>query len=116
MHYRQRLLQGKDVLGCRIVTLLPSGTPKPESSCKHCGKQFIQVEKRKARVFCCKACRQKWWNTHLFLVDPTSKSLYPFTCTTCKKPFTAYGNPKRKYCSHQLYIKARYHKEASDGQ
>lgn len=96
--------------------ILPAIVPTQESSCKQCGKELVQVEKRKARVFCCKACRQKWWNTHLFLVDRTSKALYPFICPTCGKPFTAYGNSKRKYCSHQCYIKARYHKDASDGQ
>lgn len=90
--------------------------PKPESYCKQCGKELVQVEKRKARVFCCKACRQKWWNTHLYLANRTSKALYPFICPTCGKPFTVYGNARRKYCSHQCYIKARYYKEPSDGQ
>ena len=42
--------------------------PQQENTlCKQCGKEIVQVEKRKRRIFCSKACRQKWWNTHLFL-------------------------------------------------
>lgn len=91
---------------------LISSTQQPENlSCKQCGKKIIQVEKRKKRIFCCKACCQKWWNSHLYLVSQSSKSLYHFTCPACGKSFTAYGNDKRKYCSHDCYIKTRYYKE-----
>lgn len=31
-----------------------------------------------------------------------------FTCAECGKPFTAYGNSKRKYCCHTCYIAARF--------
>ncbi|MBI9095670.1 MAG: sigma-70 region 4 domain-containing protein [Sphaerochaeta sp.] len=93
-------------------------TPPPEtdpSVCKQCGGELIQVAKRKRRIFCSKACRQKWWNSHLFLVSQGSEALYHFTCPTCNKAFTAYGNEGRKFCSHQCYIRSRYGKDAPDG-
>jgi endogenous inhibitor of DNA gyrase (YacG/DUF329 family) len=83
--------------------------------CKQCGKEIVQVAKRKKRIFCTDACRQKWWGSHQFLVKQSSKCLYHFTCTTCGKLFTAYGNPKRKFCSHQCYIRSRYYQDADDG-
>ena len=29
-------------------------------------------------------------------------------CRECGKPFTAYGNSRRKYCSHECYIRNRF--------
>jgi len=89
--------------------------PIPASLCKQCSKIIEQVPKRKKRLFCSKTCRQKWWNSHLFLVDRSSKALYHYTCPTCGKPFTSYGNAKRTYCSHGCYITSRYYTETSDG-
>jgi endogenous inhibitor of DNA gyrase (YacG/DUF329 family) len=86
-----------------------------ESSCKQCGTHIEQVPKRKKKVFCSKACSQKWWSIHLYLVDPSSKALYHFTCSYCQKSFTAYGNPRRKFCSHDCYIKSRYYQDTDDG-
>ena len=91
--------------------LLRAPSEAAKCTCKQCGKEIIQVAKRKKRIFCCNACRQKWWNSHLYLVSQSSKSLYHFTCPACGKSFTAYGNDKRKYCSHDCYIKTRYYKE-----
>lgn len=93
--------------------LLSSPNQIGKSSCKQCSKVIEQIPKRKKKTFCSKACRQKWWNSHLYLVDQSSKALYHFTCPTCGKPFTAYGNDKRRYCSNECYIKARYHQEPS---
>jgi endogenous inhibitor of DNA gyrase (YacG/DUF329 family) len=84
-------------------------------TCKQCGKEIVQVAKRKKRIFCTDACRQKWWNSHLFLASQSSKCLHHFTCPTCGKPFTSYGNPRRKFCSHQCYIRSRYYQDADDG-
>jgi endogenous inhibitor of DNA gyrase (YacG/DUF329 family) len=96
--------------------LLTLAKPIEESSCKQCGTHIEQVPKRKRKTFCSKACSQKWWNTHLYLVDCSSKALYHFTCPTCGKQFFAYGNADRKYCSHGCYINARYYQEICDGQ
>ncbi|WP_422482033.1 RNA polymerase subunit sigma-70 [Pleomorphochaeta sp. DL1XJH-081] len=96
--------------------ILPAIVPTQESSCKQCGIHIEQVPKRKRKTFCSKACSQKWWNTHLYLVDRSSKALHHFTCPTCGKRYSVYGNADRKYCSHECYINARYYQGPSDGQ
>ena len=74
--------------------------------CRCCGKPLVQVSGRKEAKFCSDACRNKWWNAHLDQVN--RKAIYEYTCPCCHKPFTAYGNSKRKYCSHECYIRARF--------
>ena len=32
------------------------------------------------------------------------KAVYTYECACCGKPFTAYGNSHRKYCSHECYV------------
>lgn len=39
------------------------------------------------------------------------KAVYAYTCAHCGKPFTAYGNKERKYCSHNCYISDRFGEE-----
>ncbi|MFA6696296.1 MAG: hypothetical protein WCR85_06665 [Sphaerochaeta sp.] len=95
--------------------LVTTPIESPKCTCKQCGKEIIQVAKRKKRIFCTDACRQKWWSSHQFLIHQGSAALHHFTCSYCQKPFTAYGNPRRKYCSHDCYIKARYYQDADDG-
>ena len=51
-------------------------------------------------------CRNKWWNSNLDKVN--RKANYEFICPHCKKPFSAYGNKNRKYCSHACYIEDRF--------
>ncbi|MDD3524208.1 MAG: RNA polymerase subunit sigma-70 [Candidatus Cloacimonetes bacterium] len=94
----------------------PSTPPRPkqETCCKHCGKPVEPVPKRKKKIFCSKTCRQGWWNSHLYLVNPTAKALHEFTCIHCGTTFTAYGNARRKYCSHECYIQHRYYKGNAD--
>ena len=84
------------------------GSTKNESICKQCGKPLEIKPKRKPRKFCSDACRLTWWNNHLEYVD--RKAMYSFVCAECGKPFTAYGNVHRKYCSRECYIKGRYRK------
>lgn len=79
---------------------------KAENACLECGKPIVQEPKHKPKKFCCKECRQKWWNAHPEKV--THKALYEFSCPNCGVSFSAYGNSKRKYCSHQCYISARF--------
>jgi endogenous inhibitor of DNA gyrase (YacG/DUF329 family)/DNA-binding CsgD family transcriptional regulator len=86
-----------------------------EISCRQCGGPVAQMPKRKRRIFCSKACRQSWWNSHLYLVDRSSKALHHLTCGACGKRFSSYGNANRKYCSHRCYINDRYRREAPDG-
>lgn len=82
----------------------PSGVT--ERPCLCCGKPVIQYPGRKEKKFCSDSCRNKWWNSHLHLVN--RKAMYDFVCPTCGKPFSAYGNRNRKYCSHECYIEDRF--------
>ena len=78
-----------------------------ENYCKGCGQPIMQISGRKKMLFCCRDCRQKWWNAHLDQVR--RKAIYSFTCLHCGKEFTAYGNNHRKYCSRKCYIDERFH-------
>lgn len=74
--------------------------------CRECGNPIVQQEKSKKRIFCCKACREKWWTEHADRI--CRKVVYTFTCAGCGKTFTAYGNSSRKYCSHACYVRDRF--------
>ena len=76
------------------------------TECGYCGAPIIQTPGRKKKKFCSDHCRNHWWNTHLDLVD--RRANYEFVCQTCGKPFTAYGNAHRKYCSRGCYIEDRF--------
>ena len=77
-----------------------------EDQCRQCGSQLIQRKDMKTRVFCCDACRIKWWSEHPEKLN--KKAVYNFTCAHCGKAFSAYGNRGRKYCSHECYIEDRF--------
>lgn len=84
-----------------------SGELEPvQDICRECGQPLPQAEGMKPRVFCCETCRVKWWREHPNRIR--QRAVYSFTCACCGKPFTAYGNAHRKYCSHECYIKARF--------
>lgn len=74
--------------------------------CQQCGKPVAQNPGRKEKKFCSDTCRTRWWNNHLDLVK--RKAIYHFTCPTCGRDFSAYGNAHRKYCSHSCYIEDRF--------
>lgn len=77
-----------------------------KSACPCCGAQVRQNPGRKVKRFCSDKCRNAWWNSHMGQVQ--RKAHYEFVCACCRKPFTAYGNAGRKYCSHACYIKDRF--------
>jgi len=89
-----------------------SQVAKETHKCKYCGKPVQQDPHRKEKKFCSDACRMKWWNSNTDLVK--RKAIYEYICQQCGKPFTAYGNSKRKYCSHACYIQARFGGESND--
>ena len=74
--------------------------------CRECGRPLVQQEKKKRRIFCCRACREKWWTEHADRIN--RRAIYEFTCAGCGKPFSDYGNSSRKYCSHSCYIAHRF--------
>lgn len=87
-------------------THLQTVTQSEEHHCLCCGTAVGQTPGRKQKKFCSDSCRNKWWNSHLDKVE--RKANYEFICPQCKKPFTAYGNKNRKYCSHECYIADRF--------
>lgn len=76
--------------------------------CLNCGKPLTQIKGRKPIKFCNAVCRTGWWNSHPSAVH--QKAYYNFICKCCGKEFMAYGNTKRKYCSHVCYIQDRFSK------
>lgn len=81
---------------------------KKKHICLNCGYEIDDKKK-----FCSATCRQTWWNNHLDKVN--LKSYDSFTCKYCHKLFNAHGNKHRKYCSHECYIKDRFHHEYKYG-
>lgn len=77
-----------------------------KAGCRQCGKTLVQLAGMKPRVFCSDQCRIKWWREHPDQIK--RRAVYTFSCACCGKVFTAYGNSKRKYCSHDCYIKDRF--------
>ena len=77
-----------------------------QSFCKQCGRTIIQTPKRKQKVFCALPCRMEWWKAHPEQIR--QKAVYSFSCSQCQIDFTAYGNKRRKFCSHDCYIASRF--------
>ena len=92
--------------------VMPAAVRDGNQFCLCCGKEVAQTPGRKEKKFCSDRCRNKWWNGHLDHVK--RKANYEFICPQCKKKFTAYGNAKRKYCSHECYIAHRFGGGADD--
>jgi len=101
------LLYSIAMAGSAIPRLARNNTERPlHGVCPCCGAEVRQNPGRKVKRFCSDKCRNAWWNSRLEQVD--RKAHYKFVCACCKKPFTAYGNAGRKYCSHECYIKDRF--------
>ena len=77
-----------------------------EKPCLCCGKMVVQYPGRKEKKYCSDDCRTKWWNSHIGEVK--RKAMHDYTCPTCGRTFSAYGNRHRKYCSHECYITDRF--------
>lgn len=85
--------------------------PAVQTFCKQCGQPLAQNTGHKSRKFCSRVCRQEWWKAHPEQV--MQKAVYTFTCAHCGVEFSAYGNSRRKYCSHACYIADRFGGEAT---
>ena len=90
---------------CRRNNLsAPQDTPASDTApsvCRECGAPLVQTEKQKTRIFCSRECRENWWHSHPEQIK--KRAVYDFRCAGCGKPFSAYGNSHRKYCSHDCY-------------
>ncbi|MDR1364042.1 MAG: RNA polymerase subunit sigma-70 [Oscillospiraceae bacterium] len=78
---------------------------KSQNLCKNCGKELVLRKKTKPKKFCCKTCKNRWWNQNRKCL---AKSENIVICKHCGKKFTDYQNSKKIYCSHQCYINFRY--------
>jgi len=77
---------------------------KKKKHCVQCRKP-MKNSIQPSRRFCGDACRMDWWQANPKKLN--KKAFYHFTCPVCKKPFTAYGNANRKYCSRKCYGKSK---------
>jgi len=68
-----------------------------QNTCPMCGAALMHTPQKKQKRFCSDKCRMAWWKKNPEAMN--RQAVYSFICPTCKKPFTAYGNAKRKYCS-----------------
>ena len=48
----------------------------------------------------------KWWKNNEDKMN--RKTVSTHQCKCCEREFTSYANNKRKYCSHECYIKHRF--------
>lgn len=96
----------KNLNGIAVPRAAQTARYEGKHFCDCCGKEVAQMPGRKEKRFCSDKCRNKWWNSHLNQVN--RKANYEFICPQCKKTFMVYGNAKRKYCSHECYIKHRF--------
>lgn len=76
--------------------------------CICCKKPIKQKIRGRTRKFCSDKCRYAWWNENANKKNKRAEAIYKFTCKYCNREFITYGNKKRKYCSHDCYIKDRF--------
>jgi len=86
---------------------LPAVEPS-DGFCRQCGAPLMQQDGKKKIRFCSDGCRQKWWNAHPEKVNRRAAALYAYTCPSCGKHFSVYGNSHRKYCCHACYVADRF--------
>lgn len=89
---------------CQRAGVTPDQAPEPATACEHCGA--VLETTGSGRRFCSMSCRLAWWHAHPESL--TRKAIYTFTCPACQRGFSAYGNARRKYCSHSCYIRHRF--------
>lgn len=94
-----------------VVALNVDEKIKRNLLCVCCGKPIKQKHQGRTRRFCSDECRRKWWNENQDKRNEKETAIYKYTCPYCGKEFSVYGNKKRKYCSHNCYIKDRFWRE-----
>jgi len=83
--------------------------------CSCCSKELKQKDRGRTRRFCSDECRRKWWNQNQDKRNKKEDAIYEYECPHCGIKFSCYGNKRRKYCSHNCYIKSRFWKGEEDG-
>jgi endogenous inhibitor of DNA gyrase (YacG/DUF329 family) len=97
--------------GNREAAKIKTAVTTDGGECPQCGNKIKRISGRKPKRFCSDECRVLWWNSHTGNVN--QKALYSFKCAHCGKDFTAYGNAKRRYCSHSCYCADRFEGKAA---
>lgn len=77
---------------------------KQVTHCLNCGTALTLSEKGRKRLFCSDRCRVTYWRK-----NEAAAALHERTCAGCGKKFLTY-DVKRKYCSHECYIRDRFGK------
>lgn len=91
-----------------VVALNVEEKIKRNLLCLCCEKPIKQKHQGRTRRFCSDECRRKWWNENQDKKTKKETAIYKYTCSYCGSKFSVYGNKKRKYCSHNCYIKDRF--------
>lgn len=79
---------------------------EPVNTCKYCGNEIANTPHKKAKMFCSKTCKNKWWNKNR--QSRNSKTKVEVTCVCCGKKFYDYAWRGRRYCCSECYKKVRY--------
>lgn len=77
-------------------------------ACANCGFKLKKQNNGRPRRFCCRECREEYWNKHRDELHKSQTAIYTIVCAYCGEVFESYGNRKRKYCCHDHYIKDRF--------
>ncbi len=92
----------------KVVSLNIEVMKEEKLLCLHCGKLLKVKEKGRPRKYCSDECRRTWWKNNQDKKTKNDTAVYKYTCLHCEKEFSIYGNKKRKFCSHDCYIKYRF--------
>ena len=76
--------------------------------CPQCGKRLTQAKTGRKRLFCSDNCRHKWWHANEKMLPRPLGSREEVLCACCGQPVLDYRNKKRRYCSHECYIRDRF--------
>ena len=77
--------------------------------CLYCGHLVVNTPGAKPKHFCSDKCRYDYHNWE------KKHSGHIRTCETCGNEFVAFGNPKKRFCSHDCYCAFARKKEESHG-
>lgn len=78
-------------------------------SCLNCNKKIIQNSMGRKRKYCSDKCRHEYGSKN------NNRKIYELVCEYCGKQYEALSM-KRKYCSHDCYIRNKYwRKEDAEG-
>jgi endogenous inhibitor of DNA gyrase (YacG/DUF329 family) len=82
-------------------SLVAANTETAAAHCPQCGAALTHLLHKREKKFCADVCRLAWWNA---LPEAVSrKAVCDYICAACGKPFTAYGDVSRKFCSRVCY-------------